>query len=775
VLVFSEETTEQGRVQEELRRSEERLRLAVTGARVGTWHWDLRTDEVLWSDVNYAIFGLPPGSRVSYERFKNLLHPDDRARVEAAVRHALETRTEYDIEHRIVWPDGSVHWMNAKGLAFFDALGRPLRMEGISLDITPRKEVERALLEGEERYRKLAEGMPHMLWQLDATGTLVYANRGWREYFGRDAIALFQWGDVVHPDDLSRVLGAWPDMSRGETNIEPFRLRRHDGMYRWFTCRSVPVRDAAGELLHVIGISTDVEELVRAEEALLMSQVRLDTALRAAGMGTWVWDVDTDDMRLDQALAQLLGVDAPPTQPVSRDQMLTLVHADDFPAVRAALQRVFEQNGDLEVECRVRGHDGRTVWLATKGRMIPASEGQRRHMLGACVDITQHKRLEEDLRQAQKMEAIGQLAGGVAHDFNNLLTVILGQVALAELGSDLPQHAREAIAGINDAAERAAALTAQLLAFGRRQPMHARDLSLDELMLSVTGLLTRVLGEHIALVFEPASAPRSVHADPNMLTQVLLNLAINARDAMPTGGSLIIQTSVRHAAEADVSAADGGTEREYVCLSVRDSGQGIAPADLPHIFEPFYTTKELGKGTGLGLATVYGIVKQHQGFVTVDSQWGRGSTFEVYLPVAFERRSEELVAPIAPVQGRGELILLVEDEDGVRRVMQTILEQHGYRLLVAANGDEALCCWSRRAEEVALLVTDVVMPRGLDGCELAAMLQAQRAELKVILCSGYSAANVTEAMRGIKRSAFLQKPYRPDQLLELVRRKLDSE
>ena len=773
-MVIAEKFGEQLRIQAQLQRSEESLRLAVAGARVGTWHWNLRTRELIWSDVCYATLGLPIGSEISFERFLSSVHPEDRERLQAAVRDSLEKHSDYDIVFRCVWPDGSLHWISAKGLVFCDSLDRPLRMSGIVLDITDQKAAERALGESEERYRMLTEGMPHLLWQLNATGTLVYANRGWQEYFGRMAIELFQWGEVVHPEDLQRVLDTWPEMSRGEANIDPFRLRRHDGVYRWFTCRSVPVRDAAGELICIVGISTDVDDLARTQEALRMSQARLDTALRAAGMGTWVWEIDSDRMFWDQSLAQLLGADPPVAQTVTMQQLLARAHPEDRPSIQAALQGVLRSERDLEIEYRVHGPDGRAVWLATKGRLSAEADGQKRRMFGACVDVTQHKHLEEGLRQAQKMEAIGQLAGGVAHDFNNLLTVIMGQIAIAEDADELPAQASQAIREINNAAERAAGLTAQLLAFGRRQPMNSHNLPLDDLVLSVASMLRRLLGEHITLVVEPASTPNLVHADPNMLTQVLLNLGINARDAMPKGGSLFIQTRMERAPEPSTRGSQPSSEGGHVCLTVRDSGQGIAAADLPHIFEPFFTTKQIGKGTGLGLATVYGIVKQHQGLITVDSQLGSGSTFKVYLPAVQGNASQEVAAIAKPTRGRGELVLLVEDEAGVRGVAETILEAHGYRLLVAADGNEALQWWAQRAAEIDMLISDVVMPHGLGGCELAAKLQVDRPELKVVLCSGYSAANITDAMKALKHSKFLPKPYRPGQLLDLVRHMLDN-
>jgi two-component system cell cycle sensor histidine kinase/response regulator CckA len=775
ILVFAEKTTEQRRVQEELRRSEEHLRLAVTGARIGTWHWDLVSGHLFWSDLCCAILGVPAGSSVDYDRFVALVHPEDRGWVQDAVSRSLTERTEYDAQFRIQLTDGSIRWVSSKGHAFYDLSGRPIRMVGIVLDVTPQKEAERALSESEERYRMLAEGMPHMLWQLDASGALTYANRGWRSYFGRGSIELFQWGEVVHPEDLERVLGAWPSMSTGETNIEPFRLRRHDGVYRYFTCRSVPVRDAAGQLRHIIGISTEVEGLVRAEEALRVAQARLGTALRAAGMGTWVWDIDTDHMIWDQALVQLFGVEEVSDSSLSIQRLLSLALLPDRAAITRALRRALRGEGDFEVEYRVQGRDGRARWIAAKGRVERDASGHPKRMFGACVDVTEHKRLEDDLRQAQKMEAIGQLAGGVAHDFNNLLTVILGQVGVAELSPGLPLRAQQAIQGIGEAAERAASLTAQLLAFGRRQLMNAQDLALEDLVTSVTTMLARVLGEQVSLVFEPGERPNWVCADPNMLTQVLLNLAINARDAMPRGGKLVIQIRPESIEEKALPSNGANGPGAYVCLHVRDSGDGIGPDALPHIFEPFFTTKDVGKGTGLGLSTVYGIVEQHRGFVSVESELGKGTLFSVHLPAIARKPAEAPPDPELDTRGGAELILFVEDEPGVRTVIQTVLEQHGYRLLVAANGREALECWSRYASEIDLFLSDVVMPDGLSGCELATILQAQRPELKTILSSGYSASNINVEMKNLKRSVFLQKPYRPSQLLALIRSVLASE
>jgi two-component system cell cycle sensor histidine kinase/response regulator CckA len=775
LLVFAETITEQKRVQQELQQSDERLRLAVTAANLGTWHWNLRTGELIWSVECLAMFGLPAGTQMTYERFAASVHPEDRSRVGAAIQRALSERCDYDIEYRNVWSDGSIHWTSARGRAYYDATGVPLRMEGIAQDITPRRQGERALAESERRFRDLAEGMPHMLWQLDPHGTLIYANHGWCRYFGRTEIELFQWEEVVHPDDLARVLDAWPEMSRGETNIGPFRMRRHDGIYRWFTCRSVPARSDTGELLHVIGISSDVDDLKQAEEALRTSQASLKAALQAAGMGTWVWEADGDHLRWDESLTQLFGLSAPDAGRATMGSLVALAVPEDRPAIERALARALRREADFDVEYRALPRDGGPLWIAAKGRIEEREDGQACRLVGACVDVTRHKRLEEELRQAQKMEAIGQLAGGIAHDFNNLLTVILGQASIAQFVPGVPERTLESIRDINDAAERAASLTAQLLAFGRRQVMSSSDLVLDDIVFGVTSMLERLLGEHIALVFEPSGERSLVHADPNMMGQVLLNLAINARDAMPRGGKLKVAT---RPAQLDASSARttvGGQSGDYVCLSVTDSGMGISQEVMPHIFEPFFTTKELGKGTGLGLATVYGIVKQHDGWLSVSSEPGHGSTFEIYLPRVKVSAAGEAIASPEPEQGgRGELILLVEDDPSVRNVIQTVLEDHGYLLISAAGSAAALEVWRDHGEHIDLLLTDLVMPDSLTGLELASQLQAQKPGLKTILCSGHSAASVAEEIAALPRALFLHKPYRPETLLRAVRQLLDA-
>jgi PAS domain S-box-containing protein len=478
---------------------------------------------------------------------------------------------------------------------------------------------------------------------------------------------------------------------------------------------------------------------------------------------------------MDDALAQLLGFSPDEAQRATMRRMIELVHPDDREKLALTVKRSREQGSNFDAECRMPRPGGRMLWLASKGRVELDGLGRPRQLFGACVDVTQHKRLEEELRQAQKMEAIGRLAGGVAHDFNNLLTVILGQASILAARSDLPVGVPGALSEIISAGDRAASLTAQLLAFGRRQAMQAKPVNLNDVIASVSQMLHRLLGENVTLHTELSTCAPRLQADANMLTQVLLNLALNARDAMPAGGQLTIRTSCEVLDEIDARNMPEARAGSWACLSVSDTGTGIPPEVLPRIFEPIFTTKEVGKGTGLGLSTVYGIVKQHQGWIGVESALGRGTTFKVYMPpLASEGEPIGSAGAHGAERGRGELILLVEDEAAVRLVVSSILEQHGYRLLVVEDGLCALEAFAAHGHEVALLLTDVVMPRGLSGTQLAAQLQAQKPGLPIILCSGYSADRLDQDARTLPRSAFLQKPYRSEQLLDLVRRMLDE-
>jgi PAS domain S-box-containing protein len=404
---------------------------------------------------------------------------------------------------------------------------------------------------------------------------------------------------------------------------------------------------------------------------------------------------------------------------------------------------------------------------------IREAGGEIGHFIAIKKDITQHIRSKEQLHHMQKMEAVGQLAGGIAHDFNNLLTIIHGNAQLVLFdGGHLTEEDRRCLQQITDSTERAANLTRQLLAFGRKQNFQFQPLNLSHVLGNFTRMLKRVVGEHVELQCNFAENLPPISADVGMIEQILINLIVNARDAMPAGGSITVTTEAVGIDAAYVNIHPEAQPGNFVCFSVSDTGTGIYPEYLPRIFEPFFTTKESGKGTGLGLATVYGIVKQHQGWIDVSSQLGCGTAFKIFLPASVSAVAEKggVSTPARRPVGH-EKILLVEDDGDVRKIIRNVLEASGYHVWEAADGLEALDIWKANAPQIDLLLTDVIMPGGLSGRELADRLQGERPGLKVILMSGYS----PELLGKIQVSnRILPKPFSLEELTQAVRSCLDT-
>jgi PAS domain S-box-containing protein len=418
-------------------------------------------------------------------------------------------------------------------------------------------------------------------------------------------------------------------------------------------------------------------------------------------------------------------------------------------------------------------HDGREVVLEVSHSFIEL-HGQPQLTLSLFRDITAQRRLEEQFRQAQKMEAIGQLAGGVAHDFNNILTVIQGHASLLVAAKLGPLEEKSATQ-IGQAAARAAGLTRQLLTFSRRQLIQPKKLDLNKIVGNMTNMLGRLLGEDIALQLNYCQASPTVEADAGMMEQVLLNLAVNARDAMPKGGQLSIRLTVIDVDDSYVARKTDARKGTFVCVSVTDTGTGIPPEILPRIFEPFFTTKAIGKGTGLGLATVYGIVKQHQGWIELESHIGKGTTFRLFIPwISGDKVGNEKPTTAITVRGGEEGVLLVEDEKPVRELVARVLERYGYQIFQANNGSDALQVWEQHKNNINLVLTDLVMPNNMNGRELAEKLWAQSPGLKVIFTSGYSADIVGKDFKLEPELNFLQKPYQPQTLALTIRRCLDG-
>jgi two-component system, cell cycle sensor histidine kinase and response regulator CckA len=513
----------------------------------------------------------------------------------------------------------------------------------------------------------------------------------------------------------------------------------------------------------------------QAEEALAKIRGHFEIALQSTNSSAFEYNVQTGAVSMSPALYGRLGYTREEI-PRSMQENLELIHPQDCPVMMEALNRHLENKAALYyAEFRLRSKHGEWIWSSSTGRITERdARGRPLLLLGWATDITERKQLEEQFRQAQKMEAIGLLAGGVAHDFNNLLTVIQGHAGLLCAEPSLTPEMSESLQEIMAASTRATTLTQQLLAFGRRQVLQVKRWDLNEIVAGLGQMLKRLLGEHITQQFDYAPIAPWIDADAGMIEQAILNLAVNARDAMPNGGRLTIRVTLTETDANHVMRCPEAREGHFVCLTISDTGCGMDEEVRKHIFEPFFTTKESGRGTGLGLATVYGIVKQHQGWMEVDSRPSQGACFAMYLPISSQAAwSAPEPSSAADVRGGTETILVVEDETTVRQYVAKSLRRYQYHVFEASNGLEARAVWNQHRDHIDLVLTDMVMPEGVTGRELIEHLRAEKQNLKAIYSSGYSPETVSGELSLVAGQNYLPKPFEPVQLARAVRYTLD--
>jgi PAS domain S-box-containing protein len=628
-------------------------------------------------------------------------------------------------------------------------------------------------------FETFMERSPAVAYMKDDEGRLVYANRALERLTGRpiaellgrtDAEIFPESADRFHAHDLEA-------MTAGRALEFHETTRDADGSERQWISLKFPFSDPSGRRL-LAGLSVELTEQRRAEAALERLMRQHELILDSAGEGIFGVDLEGRFTFVNPAAARMLGWTR--EELVGRPQHELVHHTrhdgspyprDACPMYRAVRDGIV-CHGDEELFWRRDGTSFPIAYTAT-----PLLENGR--VAGKVVtfqDTSERKTLEGQVRQAQKMEAVGRLAGGIAHDFNNLMTAVTGFAELALARMPQGSRLRNDIEEIRRAGERAASLTRQLLAFSRRQVMEPRLLDLNAVVAGMEQMLRRVIGEHIQLATSMDPALRQVRADPGQIEQVLMNLALNARDAMPAGGTLTIETANADLLETGPRRHEVMRPGQYTRLAVSDTGCGMDADTRTSAFEPFFTTKELGKGTGLGLATVYGIVKQSGGYVWVDSEPGRGAAFTIYLPSVDDPAAAAAATPAAPAPrpaGGRESVLVVEDDEGVREVTRRILAQAGYAVLGAADGDEALAVATRHEAPIALLLTDLVMPGGT-GPEVAARVSAARPGIRVLFTSGYADSAVLDRARLDARDAFIAKPFTSEGLLRKVRDVLDA-
>ena len=744
------------------------------------------TDGIItsWNRGAERIFGYTAAEVIG--RSFSVIVPEDRLGEEEEIRNKIHSGA---CSNQIQ----TVCRTKARGLitvaltisAIRDTAGRMLGFARISRDITEQKLAEEALQRSERQFFSLVNTIDGIVWEADArTFQFTFVSSQAERFLGYPVADWLRsatfWPDHIHPEDRDTAVQSCLTSTReGKSHDFEYRMIAVDGRVVWFR-DIVTVVLERGKAVMLRGVMVEItsqkqnEALLEGQkEALRQSEERFRQLVGAVNDVFWMTAPDKNQMLYISPGYERIWGRSCESLLASPRSWFDSIHPADQPRVLAAATSE-QANGEYDVEYRILRLDGEVRWIHDRAFPVRDAAGQVHRIAGLASDITRQRELEEQLRQSQKMETVGQLAGGIAHDFNNILTVILNNAEFLLESARLDDRGREDMKQIARSATRAANLTRQLLAFSRRQVTQLKPLDLNEVVLSTATFLRRILGEHIQLESQLATDPMGISADTNMIEQVLLNFAVNSRDAMPGGGSLILKTSIVVIDEAYVRQNLESTAGRYVCLSVADTGCGIAPEDLPHIFEPFFTTKDIGQGTGLGLATVYGIVKQHQGWITVSSELNRGTTLRVYLPERQEIKRLDAESASTPARGGQETILVVEDEVLVRELVTRILQLNGYRVLEAANGREALNVWQEHASSVDLLFTDMVMPDGVNGRELAGQLLASRPELKVIYTSGYS-TDIAEADFTLREGLnFLQKPYSSQKLAEIVRECLDN-
>jgi PAS domain S-box-containing protein len=790
-------------------------------AGVGSWQWIVATDTVIWSEEIYRIKGYDPRQRPpGFEGLQRFYTPESWKRLRTAVTQALLTGNAYEVELEMLCKDGSSRWIIARGEAEHGANGQVERLHGTVLDITDRKRGEMELVAVKDQLaleltamtrlhqlstRLLATTELQALLEevLSATIALQNADFGNVQLYNPETQAL----EIVANHGLStEFLEYFSNVRAGNGSCgKALHLRErvvvedvlndpgYDALrdiaaatgYR--AVQSTPLFTRKGEPLGMISTqfrqphrpsdrelrltdlyarqAAEMIELKRAESKLREQAAMLNLAHDAIIMT----DLNFQILFWSHGAEETYGFSSVEALGQVNHQLLETEFPLPLTEILAQVERVGTWTGELKHMRR----DATRIVVGSRWSVQRDEKGAPIALLEVNRDVTEQKQLEAQLVESQKLEAIGRLAGGLAHDFNNIMSIILGYTETMREKQVPGSHVYKEIAGIQTAAERASSLTRQLLAFSRKQVLETRILNLNDFIAELNQMWRRLIGENIEVIFRPGRGLGVVKADPAQMQQVLMNLAVNARDAMPIGGQLVITTANVRLHEEYCRFHPAVVPGEYVMVSVQDTGSGMDEATCARIFEPFFTTKGLGKGTGLGLSIIYGIIRQSGGDITVTSVPGQGTSFRIYLPRVAGK--SEPVASSEPAQPSGqatETILLVEDEAALVEMIRDVLEGGGYTVLEAASGEEALRVERGYLGEIHMLLTDVVLKTGMDGTALASRLQKRRPAIKVMYMSGYNELLATPGGPMIG-DVLLQKPFSTIALRQKVRELLD--
>ncbi|HEX7874399.1 MAG TPA: PAS domain-containing protein [Sphingobium sp.] len=745
------------------------LRRSQEAGGVGLFSVDVRTGIISCTPQFCRIFGYSERETISDKEIERLVLPEY-ASVVANSEIRRVGKALLDVEYRIRRADtGEERIIARKGEYERDDNGQPLRLAGAVQDITERRTLQNALERSKAGFSALAEFMPNQVWTARGDGQLDWFSGQVHSYFGgvQGSLKGDGWTRVIHPDDVPLTLQRWTKaVETGEVYETEFRLRGADGDYRWFLARATALRDSHDVVTAWIGTNTDIHEQKMLEVTSTRDLDRLWTISQDILL---VCDYAGRITAINPSAKQLLGWHA---EEMIGSFVTDFIHPDDLETTTGELAKIATGVATLHFENRYRTRDGdyRLLdWTA-----VP--DGGLIHGVGR--DITEQRATEEALRQSQKMEAVGQLTGGIAHDFNNLLQGITGSLEIMEsrVAQGRTQDLDRWLGGAKASATRAAALTHRLLAFSRRQPLDPRPVLANPLIASIEDMLRRTLGEMTTLELVLGGGLWLTKCDPNQLENAIINLAINARDAMPEGGKLIIETGNAHLDDSYAARRRDVKPGQYVCICVSDTGVGMSKDVIARAFEPFFTTKPTGQGTGLGLSMIYGFARQSEGYAHIYSEEGKGSTVKLYLPRYHGEDDGEETLPAladAPGSSEGEVVLVVEDEPVVRGLIVEVLAELGYRAIEASDGPKGLEV-IQSAQRIDLLITDIGLP-GLNGRQVADAARIVRPDLKILFMTGY-AENAALASGFLEPGmAMVTKPFAMEVLASRIRAIIEDE
>lgn len=768
--------TDRKEIEEALRTSNERLRMALQAARMGIWEWDLDTNAVTWHGEQASLFGIQPEEfGGTAQDVQKIIHPDDRPNSPVALRRVLKEGAPFENTYRVVWPDRTLHWLHSYGNPVCDRRGRPVRIVGTTQDVTDRMKAQESLRENESRLRLITENMVDTIGQIDADMHILYISSSVKRVLGYEPeeVLLRPISEIVHPDDLKKVARtARIAIDAGALSVELVcRCRHANGRYFWMEAHCHIFYDDRRRFAGAVFGARDISRRVRVEKSLRASEERLRMIVGNTPLGISLMREDRTFEYFNPAFTEILGYTLKDLSNQDAWFEKLFPHTLENDQMTAAMAMSLKTRTPLRqtfADVLARAKDGsektlniRSVFLDDGGHLV------------TYTNRTERRRLEAQLRQAQKMEAVGTLAGGIAHDFNNLLQAILGYADLLLLRTNEDDPAFREIQQIFRSARRGADLVRQLLTFSRGIESKPRPMDLNQTVAQVGKLLDRTLPKMISIDLRLDEKLKFIDADPAQMEQILMNLAVNARDAMPDGGTLIIRTENVVLDDAYRRSHVGARHGEHVLLTVTDTGQGMDRQTLEHAFEPFYTTKEVGKGTGLGLSMVYGIVEGHGGHIQCTSEPGRGAVFQIYLPAIESMGTDaEKTAATDMRKGAG-TILLIDDEQPIREFVRAMLSQFGYKVMTAKSAESGISLYEALWESVDLVILDLIMP-GMSGKECYRELVRINPDACIILASGHHLDDAAREAMGAPGVELISKPYDVQTMLTAVRRAIEK-